>query len=392
MKILVIADCFWPRNAISSFRINAFARYLRQAGHSVTVITLGDREEVATWEGCEVHYLENVPVFLNDRFRWYRGLVRRGINMILSRATMDYLFFWRRRALREARKLFDSKGFDVVLSSYMPLSPHLVAMQLRRDGYKFRWIADMRDEMSRLPFYSALYVWRLKPYERRILDEAELVLSVSEPIINDFKAICGHDRFLEITNGYEYDEIHEVSFQPQFTMAYVGRFYYGIKPDNWFRAFSELIAEGRIPKDSRIKIIGDTPKVKVPRNIAENVFQMKGVEHSEAVCLSLEADVLVLVHPSGRKGVYTGKLFDYLATNKPILGLCDPSDVIADLLEETGAGFAVDESDIPGMKEMIVRCFCMWKNRVVLPRNWDKIMQYRRSRQVDKLIGYLDDL
>ena len=44
------------------------------------------------------------------------------------------------------------------------------------------------------------------------------------------------------------------------------------------------------------------------------------------------------------------------------------------------------------MKEMIVRCFCMWKNRVVLPRNWDKIMQYRRSRQVDKLIGYLDDL
>ncbi len=52
MKILVIADGFWPRNAISSFRINAFARYLRQAGHSVTVITLGDRYEVATWEGC----------------------------------------------------------------------------------------------------------------------------------------------------------------------------------------------------------------------------------------------------------------------------------------------------------------------------------------------------
>lgn len=312
--------------------------------------------------------------------------------MIVSRITMDYLFFWRRRALREARKLFDSKGFDVVLSSYMPLSPHLVAMQLRRDGYKFRWIADMRDEMSHFPFYSALYVWRLKPYERRILDEAELVLSVSEPIINDFKAMCGHDRFLEITNGYEYDEIHEVSFQPQFTMAYVGRFYFGIKPDNWFRAFSELIAEGRIPKDSRIKIIGDTPKVKVPRNIAENVFQMKGVEHSEAIRMSLEADVLVIVHPSGRKGVYTGKLFDYLPTNKPILGLCEPSDVIAGLLEETGAGFAVDESDIPGIKEMIVRCFCMWKNRVVLPRNWEKIMQYRRSRQVDKLIEYLDNL
>ena len=76
----------------------------------------------------------------------------------------------------------------------------------------------------------------------------------------------------------------------------------------------------------------------MPRNIAENVFQMKGVEHSEAIRMSLEADVLVIVHPSGRKGVYTGKLFDYLPTNKPILGLCEPSDVIAGLLEETGAG------------------------------------------------------
>ncbi len=105
--------------------------------------------------------------------------------------------------------------------------------------------------------------------------------------------------------------------------------------------------------------------------------------------MSLEADTLVLVHPKGRKGVYTGKLFDYLATNKPILAICDPNDVIAALLEETQAGFAVDESDVEEIKKMILRCYHIWKNKEVLPRNWDKIRQYTRKRQVEILLEYL---
>ena len=105
--------------------------------------------------------------------------------------------------------------------------------------------------------------------------------------------------------------------------------------------------------------------------------------------MSLDVDTLVVIHPTGRKGVYTGKLFDYLATNKPILALCDPEDVIAQLLNETKAGFTVDNADIDGIKKMILRCYSIWKNKEVLPRDWEKIKQYTRKNQCKILLEYL---
>ena len=98
-----------------------------------------------------------------------------------------------------------------------------------------------------------------------------------------------------------------------------------------------------------------------------------------------------MVHQSGRKGVYSGKLFDYLATNKPILALYDPNDVFAPLLAETKAGFIVDDADKEGIKNMIMKCYQIWKNKEVLPRDWDKIKQYSRRNQVQILLDYLSD-
>ena len=127
----------------------------------------------------------------------------------------------------------------------------------------------------------------------------------------------------------------------------------------------------------------------IPQNIASNVFQLDSVIHSEAIRMSLDVDTLVVIYPTGRKGVYTGKLFDYLATNKPILALCDPEDVIAQLLNETKAGFTVDNADIDGIKKMILRCYSIWKNKEVLPRDWEKIKQYTRKNQCKILLEYL---
>ena len=223
----------------------------------------------------------------------------------------------------------------------------------------------------------------------QIVNSSDLIVSVSEPLLKDFKRLCKHDHFLEIKNGYDYEEVYDVRFQPQFTMAFIGRFYWGINPNNWFKAFSELIHEGKLPTNCLIKIIGNNSELDIPPNIASNVFQLDSVIHTEAIRMSLDVDTLVVIHPTGRKGVYTGKLFDYLATNKPILALCDPEDVIAQLLNETKAGFTVDNADIDGIKKMILRCYSIWKNKEVLPRDWEKIKQYTRKNQCKILLKYL---
>lgn len=359
----------------------------------MSVVTEGDRDQTTLWHGCEVHYVKDPVISLSKtdsllqrRKKW---TPRRILTALQSRLLLDYKWLWQFRAYRKAHELTSSRRFDVVLSSYGNLSSHRIAYQLHKKT-RIYWIADMRDEMSKWPWMSPINKRRLLSYERKILKEADLVLSVSAPLVEDFKQTGGGiDKVIEITNGYDYEEIHSVSFQPVYTMAFTGHFYNSITPDKWFRAFSELIAEGAVPADSRILIIGNNIPLSVPENMKSNVFQLRQVNHDEVIRKTQEADTLVVVHPKGRKGVYTGKLFDYLATNKPILAICDPDDVIASLLEETHSGFTADESDNEDVKRMILRCYSLWKNKEVLPRDWDKIRQYTRKNQVKKLLEYL---
>lgn len=394
MKILIINNWFYPSNMIAAFRMEAFAKYFQQAGHSVTVVTEGETDEMKLWCGCNVYYVKDPLIRPSYQERCVKEgkkwVPRRIANALLTRLTADFKFVWRWSAYKKTASLCKANSFDVVLSSFGPLAPHMIAYKLRKKGYSFYWIADMRDEMSKSIFKSRYQVRSLIPYERKIVNSSDLVVSVSGPLLKDFKRFCKHDNFLEIKNGYDYEEIHDVCFQSQFTMAFFGHFHRKwVSPANWFKAFSELIKEGKLPSDCRIKIIGYSLKLDVPQDIASNVLLIPPVVHSEAIRMSLEADTLVVIHTTGRKGVYTGKLFDYLATNKPILALCDPEDVIAGLLEETKAGFTVDNADIAGIKKMILRCYSIWKNKEVLPRDWEKIRQYTRKNQCKILLDYL---
>lgn len=393
MRVLIISNWFYPNNVIAAFRIEAFAKYFQLAGHSVTVVTEGEVDETKLWHGCEINYVKNPLITYSYMARCVkagkRWVPRRIVNGLLCRVTADSKFMWRFKAYNKAVSLCEANSFDVVLSSFGPLAPHMVAFRLRRNGYRFYWITDMRDEMSKHLYIPRNQARLLIAYERKIVNSSDLVLSVSQPLLSDFKCYCKHDHFLEIKNGYDYEEIHDVLFQPQFTMAFIGRFYGGASPANWFKAFSELINEEKLPSDCQIKIIGNLLKLDVPEDIIPNVLQIESVAHSEAIQMSLDVDTLVVIHSTGRKGVYTGKLFDYLATNKPILALCDPEDVVARLLDDTKAGFTVDNADIEGIKKMILRCYSIWKNKEVLPRNWEKIRRYTRKNQCKILLDYL---
>ena len=131
MNILIVCNHFYPHNRIAAFRLNAFARYFREAGHSVTVITEGDRDETVMWNGCEVHYVKDPVItsskqesLLQRRKKW---AFRRILSALQFRLFLDYKRIWQFKASKKARKLAKSRRFDVVLSSYGHLSSHRIA-------------------------------------------------------------------------------------------------------------------------------------------------------------------------------------------------------------------------------------------------------------------------
>jgi hypothetical protein len=256
---------------------------------------------------------------------------------------------------------------------------------------KIKWIADFRDEMSTDPAFLKLTQYRLKKIEKNILNNADLVVSISKSIIHGFKSNNNKDNFLEINNGYDFEEYKESSFQECFTLSHIGGFFGIRKPDNLFYALKELKEQHKIPSNFVLKLIGNQKYLDVPDSIRDNVIQKGKIPHDKAIDEMKKSDVLLIIQPaSTRKGVYTGKLFEYLAINKYIFALVDTNDVAAQLIESTNSGISVDNSDINDIKKAICELYNRWGNKITPSKKWDLIKEFSRKKQVHKLVDYLN--
>tara|TARA_R110002072_G_scaffold20688_2_gene74814 strand:- start:16037 stop:16372 length:336 start_codon:yes stop_codon:yes gene_type:complete len=94
---------------------------------------------------------------------------------------------------------------------------------------------------------------------------------------------------------------------------------------------------------------------------------------------------LLLVPPMEEKGRFTGKLFDYLSVEKPILAMIDKSDVGATLIKEHNGGVVTDFSDEVEIEKGIISVYELWKNKIFLPIDSDKTKTLHRKHQVNKV-------
>jgi hypothetical protein len=154
---------------------------------------------------------------------------------------------------------------------------------------------------------------------------------------------CYRDKKVHtIINGFDPDlQNPGAGVSDKFMIVYTGVLYQGKRdPEPLFQAISELIKSGKVcSSDVKIQfygtddewLINDIKKYKL-----ENVIKVCGsISREESILEQRKAQVLLLLtwnHPA-EKGVYTGKLFDYLAARRPILALGIPGSVIEGLLK-----------------------------------------------------------
>jgi len=106
-----------------------------------------------------------------------------------------------------------------------------------------------------------------------------------------------------------------------------------------------------------------------------------------------ESDALLLVHPAnGRKGIFTGKLFEYLATLKPIIALVDEEDVAAELICEANAGYVCDNANIQKIETVLEEAYQEWSQKRKRAFNKDVILKHHRKEQALRLEKLIDEL
>ena len=93
------------------------------------------------------------------------------------------------------------------------------------------------------------------------------------------------------------------------------------------------------------------------------------------------------------KGIITGKIFEYLATGKPILALVPPDGVAAELINRSGTGFVVPIENIDTIKNKILQLYNEWERGTLNIQPDQKIIDtYSRKSLTGELSKIFNNL
>ncbi len=263
---------------------------------------------------------------------------------------------WVRPSVLWLTKYLRKHPVDAIISTGPPHSMHLIAKSLSaRTGLP--WIADFRDPWTRMFYFKHLSLTSLserrhKRLEKSVLDAATRVVAVSPFVQEEFRQMTDTQVEL-ITNGFDEDDFPAreagTSKPAHFTILHAGLFAADGNPDALWRAMEKLTeTDSAFASSLRLVLCGKTDREvldSITGNALVDYMENLGyLDHNEVVRHIADASVLLL--PLRKEPEYRatlpGKLFEYLASRRPILGIGQKDGAMAAVLRETGAGDVFD--------------------------------------------------
>ena len=113
------------------------------------------------------------------------------------------------------------------------------------------------------------------------------------------------------------------------------------------------------------------------------------VPHSEVLKEMKKASINLIILPNVEesKGIYTGKIFDYILSERPILGIMPSGGVASDLINSTGIGKSIGFDDINEAKEFIESIYDLWKKGDNLNTNSSEICKEFERKNLTKQLA-----
>lgn len=389
--IVLVTTWFYPVNRVACYRMNSFAKYFDTQKYKISVVTITGEENLLYRDqhfNAEIYRVPSNKLIRKRRQKtsdnWFVHKLKSLNNVIVGKISKEDYPGWSKNATKELFKLHLNNPIDLLISSYAPVDAHLATLKFFDANPEVKWIADMRDEMSKNPFISAAEKERLNLVEIELAKRIDGLTSVSKPILEGFEEIMKNDKiqYLEVRNGFDHNKKPYRNFNDTFTLLYAGTFYGKRKPDTLFEALLSLKAKGELPEDWKFQLLGTHANFPIPVELKAHLEFLPTADNETAVDMMFKADCNVLIHPPmGVKGVFTGKLFEYVSAHKPILSLVDKKDVAAELIDEQGAGFNADFNNTQEIEEAFLKVYNLWKDREYLPFDKVKVQTLHRQHQ-----------
>ena len=399
-SVLFVAYHFPPMRSAGVERSAKFARYLPEFGYTPKVLStaaFGSEAQdgvVRAWEPVGLYRRLRNPAARADpqaasRTRtpgpsadWVRALRR----MLF---VPDGQITWLPGALWSALRVLRTCPTDLIYTTSPPASSHLLGRFLKtKTGLP--WVADFRDAWLYDPLDPALLTMPYRrEFERRfeaaVLAEADAIITATMISAADLRQRYPQQahKVRVVTNGFDPadgtplpeglviddstrvgPEQIQIAQEPEpplpggpLRLVHTGSFAYSHPqrtPLPLLSALRRLVSlEPEWAERLQLTLVGELSPDE--QSAATGIARVVGaVDRATALGFQRRADVLLLVdhRRSWPASNAPGKLFEYLATGKPLLALCGPGEVER-MVTELGAGLCVAPDDIDAIDDAL---------------------------------------
>lgn len=261
---------------------------------------------------------------------------------------------WNRYAFAKACELIEQESIDTVVTTSPPHSTQLVGLKLKRRYPSIKWISDLRDPWSDIYYNKDLFQtapakWYNAHLERDVLENADEIITVSGDCVRNFQSKSAKPLPIHLVpNGYDEEDFCHAKLSKEsitgesgkLLISYVGSMGPQYDTDTFLKALELLTPEVR--SKIELQFVGGgsaimEEKLSRFKESSDLIYSIQNyVSHAKAVEYMSGSDMLLLLLPEqeNNKGIVTGKLFEYMASGKPVISVCYTDGDAAKILSE----------------------------------------------------------
>ncbi|MGV3459228.1 MAG: glycosyltransferase family 4 protein [Flavobacterium sp.] len=313
----------------------------------------------------------------------------------------DARVLWVKPSVKFLSNFIPDNDIDVIITTGPPHSLHLIGMELqKRSGVK--WVADFRDPWTTIGYHKELKLSasaekKHKDLEKKVLNTADAIIVTSPTTKSEFEAITAKPIEV-ITNGYDVESIGRQQLDENFTIAHIGSFLSERNPQILWQALAECVAKSeQFSQKFRLKLAGAVSQEVLASiknaGLESHVDVLGYLSHEQALIEQRKSQVLLMVEIDSphTRCIIPGKLFEYMAAERPILAIGPDGADFSNIVTTTNAGAFVTYQEKEKLKEILQNYFAKYLAKE-LEVHAIGLQQYSRKALTGRLADFLKKL